>query len=81
MNTSSLIFFGVFVLPLLIFTIWLILQDKKNGIKVLGFLCFLSLINAAQSFFPKWIETVIQVLAIAVIIIYVSTRLFKKRSS
>lgn len=70
MNTPSLIFLTIFVLPLLVFTIWLILKDKKNGKKVIGFLCLLSLIHAAQSFFPKRIETIIQVSAIAVIVIY-----------
>ena len=32
MSAPSLIFFGIFVLPLVAFLIWLMRQDKKKGI-------------------------------------------------
>jgi hypothetical protein len=32
MSAPSLIFFGIFVLPLVAFLIWLMRQDKKKGV-------------------------------------------------
>jgi cbb3-type cytochrome oxidase subunit 3 len=31
MNTASLIFWLVFVVPLVVFLVWLMRQDKRNG--------------------------------------------------
>lgn len=31
MNVPSLIFWAIFVLPLVVFLIWLMRQDKRNG--------------------------------------------------
>ena len=33
MNITSLIFWAVFVLPLIVFLVWLIRQDKRNSKK------------------------------------------------
>jgi len=36
MDVPSIIFIVVFALPLIVFMIWLVLQDKKRGLRALG---------------------------------------------